>query len=237
MRSSTSIVAAFFFVCLFGLPAFASPMPDYAAADADVCVTDDGTLVADAPLAADAPDVPDAPLVPDGTPVTGGTPVADIDAADGTLGTANVRNYCDFPVYLQVCGQDLFDGVKPCDPIYTLAAGTGTYSEPYSSIINDGRSIMLSPEDGYHDKPLLQFEYTNKGDGRTNSDISEVDGNPFGSQGFTLDSSNPACSRGWCAPPATFCPDVYTTWDNGVPRDCPLGDDIGISLCKNTYTA
>ncbi len=147
MHYSTSIVAALVSMGYFALPAYASPKPKPVAAAVNAYVTD-------------------APLV------TGGTPVTDIDTAAGTLGTANVRNYCDFTVYLYVCGQGADNGGVPaCSPIHTLAAGTGTYSETYFSPSN-GRSLKMSPENGEVNKPILQLEYTNTGNGQVSYDIS-----------------------------------------------------------------
>lgn len=193
------------------LLAYASPKPNPVAAAVDAHVTD-------------------APLV------TGGTPVTDTNTSADIIGTANVRNYCDFTVYLYVCGQGEDNGGVPaCSPIHTLAAGTGTYSETYFSP-NNGRSLKMSPENGEANKPILQLEYTNTGSGQVSYDISEVNGNPIGSEGFTLTTSNHACFHAWCAPPATSCPGIFTDPTNGTPHDCPIGDNIGVSLCKDTYT-
>ena len=203
MHYSTSIVAALVSMGYFALPAYASPKPNPVAAAVDAYVTD-------------------APLV------TGRKPVTEIDTAAGTLGAANVHNYCDFTVYLSVCGQGEDNGeVIPCSAIHTLAAGTGTYSETYSSP-NNGISIKMNPNKGEVNKPILQLDYTNTGSGQVSYDISETTGDPWRSKGgFTLTTSNIACLDTWC---------LITDPTNGTPHDCPIGDNIDLSLCKDTYT-
>ncbi|KAM0804358.1 hypothetical protein BDR22DRAFT_885620 [Usnea florida] len=166
----------------------------------------------------------DAPAVPDsGHPVA-----ADTNVAAGTTGDANVRNYCDFPVYLYACGQD----PSTCTPEYTLAAHTGTYSEQFSTP-NNGRSIKMGLTAGEVQKPILQFEYTNTGSGQVAYDLSEVNGNPFGPYGFFLTSNNGNCFHENCPAPGTHnvCPWVFTTPTNGMVSDCPISSSIGVTLC------
>lgn len=166
----------------------------------------------------------DAPAVPfTGTPV-----VVDSNVVAATTGDANVRNYCDFDVYLYVCGQD----PAVCTPEYTLAAKTGTYSEEFSTP-NNGRSIKMGTTAGEVSKPILQFEYTNDGTGLVYYDLSEVNGNPFGAYGFYLTSSSDKCFSANCPPPATnaVCPWVFTTTTNGEVKNCPVANSIGVSLC------
>ena len=205
----TSTIRALVLVGSLALPATAIPAADTASPS---FIVDDSAVTA-------------APAVPD----TGAHVAADEAAvAADTTGQANVRNYCSFPVYLYVCGQN----PPSCTSEYTLAAHTGTYSEVYS-IANNGRSIKMGTTPGEVAKPILQFEYTNTGGGQVAYDLSEVNGNPFGPYGFFLTSNNNACFHKECPPPGSHdvCPWVFTTPTNGLVSDCPISSDIGITLC------
>ena len=80
----------------------------------------------------------------------------------------------------------------------------------------------------------LQLEYTvYENDHKISYDVSEVNGNPFGLQGFRIDTNNPNCPSPACHPPATNCPGVFKQGQptSGIPHDCPIGSNIGVSLC------
>lgn len=164
-----------------------------------------------------------APAVPDGVHVA-----EDAATKAGVVGNAHVRNNCNFPVYVYVCGQH----PATCGAEKTLAPHTGTYSEKYS-YANNGRSIKIGRKAGEVAKPILQFEYTNTGTGQVSYDLSDFNGNPFGPFGFTLTSSNAQCFHKHCPAPGSHkvCPFVFTTATNGHVSDCPLGDDLGVTLC------
>ncbi|KAG8529571.1 uncharacterized protein KY384_006208 [Bacidia gigantensis] len=159
-------------------------------------------------------------------------PVPDdsLEKSTAALGAANVRNHCNFPVYLYVCGQN----PATCTAERTLAAHTGTFSEKYSTV-NNGRSIKIGRTPGKVAKPLLQWEYTHTSDGRVAYDVSSVNGNPFGPFGYDVTSSNGKCPQPNCKPPGTHavCPFVFHDPTNGKVLYCGAGSSIGITLCES----
>ncbi|KAI4212990.1 MAG: hypothetical protein LQ351_004334 [Letrouitia transgressa] len=196
---------------LMGSLALAVPAPEPTTA---------GDWIVDPAAATNVPEIPidpaEAALVP-----------ADSNAA--ALGKANVRNNCNFPVYLYVCGQH----PATCTAERKIAANTGTFSETYSTI-NNGRSIKIGRRPGEVQKPILQFEYTHTNDGRVAYDVSNVDGNPFASEGFSLTSTSAQCPQKHCGPPVNHnnCPYLFTKPKNGKVLYCGQGQSIGVSLCN-----
>ena len=166
-----------------------------------------------------------APAVPDSGKHVSLDTVADV-AAD-TTGQATVLNSCTFPVYLYACSQT----PSNCTVESTLAASGGTYAETFTDPSTGGRSIKIGTTSGEVAKSILQFEYTNDGNGEVSYDLSEVNGNPFGAYGFALTSNNAACFQEECPAPATDCPNVFTTPTNGAPTNCPVASSIGVTLC------
>ena len=153
-------------------------------------------------------------------------------SSGGSVGKASVLNKCPFETYVYVCGQGHGSSPPSCTAIQTLAAGSGTYSETYISFVGDGRSIKVGRTGGEGAKPILQLEYTNAGS-YVNYDVSDVNGNPFGSAGgFTLTTSDASCFHAKCPPPSTSCPGLFTDPTNGTPHDCGLSNDIGVTLCQ-----
>ncbi|KAL9067456.1 MAG: hypothetical protein Q9161_006888 [Pseudevernia consocians] len=144
------------------------------------------------------------------------------EAGSGTPGQATIVNKCTFPTYLYVCKQH----PATCGANVTLAANTGTYSEPYAPASDGGHSMKISVTEGSGD--ILQFEYTNEGDGKVSYDLSEVNGNPFGTWGFTLTNTT---TDSHCAPPATSCPAIFTDPTDGIPYTALTSDGVGAILC------
>ncbi|KAL9134115.1 MAG: hypothetical protein Q9175_004703 [Cornicularia normoerica] len=140
----------------------------------------------------------------------------------GTPGYATIVNKCSFPTYVSVCKQH----PASCGGTATMAANTGTYSEAYAPMGDAGHSLKISVTEGAGD--ILQFEYTNEGNGYVSYDLSEVNGNPFGTWGFSLMNTT---ADAFCAPPATDCSAIFTNPTNGVPYTAPTSDGIGAILC------
>lgn len=145
---------------------------------------------------------------------------------NAALGASNVRNYCNEEVYLYVCNQ------QGCGAEVSVAAKTGTWTAPISPTVSDGVSIKISSVSGEIQKPILQLEYTNAG-GLIYFDASQVNGNPFGSYGYTLTDN--VGMENYCAPPCTSCPGVFYTPTGGTVYNIPNSDSIGFSLCKDGY--
>ncbi|CAD6576007.1 MAG: hypothetical protein ASARMPRED_007557 [Alectoria sarmentosa] len=107
-----------------------------------------------------------------------------------------------------------------------MAATTGSYSEAYAPESDGGHSLKISITSGSGN--ILQLEYTNEGNGDVSYDLSEVNGNPFGSYGFSLTNTT---TTSYCAPPATDCPAIFTDPTNGIPYTCSTSEGIGTILC------
>ena len=107
-----------------------------------------------------------------------------------------------------------------------MAASSGTYSEAFAPSGDGGHSLKISIDKG--SASILQFEYTNEGNGQLSYDLSEVDGNPFGPYGFSLTNTT---TDAYCAPPATVCPAIFTAPTNGIPYTAPTSDGVGVILC------
>ena len=107
-----------------------------------------------------------------------------------------------------------------------MTANGGTYSEAYAPASDGGHSLKISITKGSGN--ILQFEYTNEGNGEVSYDLSEVNGNPFGQYGFSLTNTT---TDAYCAPPATSCPAIFTVPTNGIPYTAPTSDGIGAILC------
>lgn len=140
----------------------------------------------------------------------------------GTSGQALIVNKCSFPTYVYVCIQH----PASCGSTQTLDANGGTYSEAYGPASDGGHSLKISVTKGAGD--ILQFEYTNEGNGDISYDLSEVDGNPFGQWGFSLTNTT---RNAYCAPPATSCPAIFTQPTNGIPYTAPTSEGTGAILC------
>ena len=160
------------------------------------------------------------------TTTTTTTTSSDVSGGQGTAGTATIVNKCDFDAYLYVCQQT----PATCDSNTTLAAGQ-TFTETYHSASGGGRSMKISTSWSLitgTTEDLLQFEYTPMADGEIWYDLSEVNGNPFGSWGFSLTNTSTTV---FCPAPATDCPSVFTDSDNGDPYKATTADGVGAVLC------
>lgn len=143
-----------------------------------------------------------------------------------SIGCAVITNLCSFPVYYANVpqmgyGADMF-GVIP--------AGT-SYRAQYD-VPQIGHSIKLSLVEGSLSN-ILQFEYSQTLDGHVDYDVSQVNGNPFGSWGFSLDSEA-GCPRVRCESPVDGCSGVYQdpTSDVNPNYYCPITSDTGVTLCS-----
>jgi len=195
-------------VGIFGLPTFALPAADPSTSS---WIVDPAAVTA-------------APAVP----FIGEILVSDLGLDDST-GQATVLNNCNFDVFVYACSQNPAN----CTGESTIAANGGTFDETYLDASTLGRSIKIGTTAGETDKPILQFEYTNNGNGSVFYDLSEVNGNPFGEFGFALTSDNPACFQAECPAPSTHdvCPFVFTDPTNGTVSNCPIGSSTGVTLC------
>lgn len=153
---------------------------------------------------------------------SGGGGTDTVRAGSGTPGYATVVNKCNFPTYVVVCKQH----PASCGSTTNMAATTGTYSEAYAPAADGGHSLKISTTSGSGN--ILQFEYTNEGNGKVSYDLSEVNGNPFGTWGFSLTNTTTDI---FCGPPATDCPAIFTDPTNGIPYTAPTSDGVGTILC------
>ncbi|KAI9719943.1 MAG: hypothetical protein M1828_005981 [Chrysothrix sp. TS-e1954] len=142
------------------------------------------------------------------------------------LGSAHVRNSCGFPVYVYVCKKGT------CGGILTLPAHTGTYTEKYTTVFNDGHSIKIGRAAGEGPKPILQFEYTNSPGAHVYYDLSEINGHPFDDYGVTLTTTDSSCFHKHCPPHDTNC-GFYEHRGEGdaATKSCSKAQSIGVTLC------
>lgn len=155
------------------------------------------------------------------TTTTTSDTVDTVSAGQGTAGYATILNKCTFETYLYVAEQD--PAIAGWNN--TIAVGK-TYSEAYYPSSVGGRSIKISITEGSGD--ILQFEYTNEGNGKVSYDLSEFNGNPFGPYGFSLTNTSTTV---YCEAPATSCPSIFTTATNGIPYTASTSDGVGAVLC------
>ncbi|CAD6593335.1 MAG: hypothetical protein ASARMPRED_007286 [Alectoria sarmentosa] len=158
-------------------------------------------------------------------PTFGTVPVEHADVSDvaaAALGDSNVVNDCAFPVYLYVCDQ------SSCGAEVTVQPNGGEWSAPITSTTEDGVSIKIGTTSGEVEKPILQLEYTNA-NGLVYFDASQVNGNPFGSEGYWMGDLSGLHET--CSPPCTDCSFVYNTPTDGTVFNTANTDSIGFTLC------
>ena len=143
-----------------------------------------------------------------------------------SVGCAIVNNLCSFPVYYDNVPQQGFG----TDEMGVIPAG-GSYTVEYDAP-QIGHSIKLSivPNDL---SDILQFEYCQTMDGHVDYDVSQVNGNPFGPYGFSLDSES-GCPMVRCESPVDGCTGIYSQpiYDVNPNYYCPLSFDTGVTLCS-----
>lgn len=141
------------------------------------------------------------------------------------VGGVSVQNNCPFPVYYAAIGGQSA-AMQPLP-----ASG---YSAGYSDE-GVGFSIKLGAEDSLSG-PITQFEYTWK-DGKIYYDLSNINGDPFESEGMTLtpsmtgDSSNPSCQVVNCPAGEAVCTAAYTSPDDPDTNSCNQDSNLVLTLC------
>ena len=98
-----------------------------------------------------------------------------------------------------------------------------------------GISIKVSEDPSWEsdDSPILQFEYTY--DPATQEvwyDLSNVNGDPFLRDGFTLQPTSPDCTTITCAPGEETCHDAFTyPTETGVVFRCNSNNSLVLTVC------
>ncbi|KAM7204741.1 hypothetical protein V8F20_003525 [Naviculisporaceae sp. PSN 640] len=138
--------------------------------------------------------------------------------AVSAVGNARVVNKCTVPVYLWSVGGSVSN-------VYSLAAKTGTYSEPFvKDPVTGGKALKITKtKDGlYTGKPQTIFAYSLDGD-KVWYDLSDVFGDAFAGSKLVEASADATC-------PAI-------TWPTGIPpagsqvKVCTAAKDVTLTLC------
>ncbi|KAF6238231.1 hypothetical protein HO173_003511 [Letharia columbiana] len=221
MRSFGSATTAFVIIGFFALTTFSAPSP----------WNPNNWSPKPKPAPSPSPVAPATPATTTTTSSSGGTGgtsgssgsgSGSSGAGSGTPGYATIVNKCNFATYVYVCKQH----PATCGSTVPIKANTGTYSEAYAASSDGGHSLKISVTSGSGN--ILQFEYTNGGNGDISYDLSEVNGNPFGTWGFSLTNTT---TDSFCGPPATDCPAIFTDPTNGIPYTATTSDGVGAILC------
>jgi len=140
------------------------------------------------------------------TSITGAAVLLALAPSALALGTATLVNSCGFDVY--------YASVATTSEAMTLLPPGGSYSEAYTEQ-GVGVSIKVGPTNSITG-PITQFEFTWAA-GMVSYDISNINGNPFATEGMVLTPSTPSSSK-------------YPTC---LPVDCPAGP--AGSTCAAAY--
>lgn len=172
-----------------------------------------------------------------------------VDAGGSDVAQAEVVHNCPYPVY---CATVV--GYQPDDltPQEQRPAVTWHLTSPEQVItdsflshdVNTGVALMCT-RDPTAVKPMVtQMEYTWRPDlGQTFFDLSNVEGNPFGNEGFAMTLWDPStimldnCSGAYCAPGQADCAKIYNKWDDDFQgmRACSDQVKIRLHLCTGVW--
>ena len=146
------------------------------------------------------------------------------------LGSATVVNKCDFPIFYAPVSQNTTPGMQQMQ---------GDYSQQYSQPGN-GYSIKLSPSPS---GSITQFEFTLDSHGNIFYDLSNINGNPFASNGMRVDpsmigdSSNPSCVAIDCPAGPSTCSAAYNQPDDVRTHACSDQSDLVLTICPDGGSA
>lgn len=104
-------------------------------------------------------------------------------------------------MYMTACYQPTsWAPVGSCDQQQTINSGEA-YAEVFWDVVNNGRSLAIyrDPVPSGAITDPTQFEYTVTSDNTTvYYDVSDVDGNPFRGQGYSIWTTDPSGFRTRC---------------------------------------
>jgi hypothetical protein len=142
------------------------------------------------------------------------------------IGTASVKNFCDFEVYLWSVA-NLADNF-----MNRLPRATGEFNETYRANPNGG-GISLKIATAPYLIDITQFEYTYRSDiPDVYYDISNVNGYPFKKWGLALSPSFPNCPFISCDPGVAHCSNVYNKpHDDFATKSCNVSASLTLTLC------
>jgi len=161
------------------------------------------------------------------TSITGAAVLLALAPSVLATGTATVVNSCGFDIY--------YASVATSAEGMTLLPPGGSYSEGYTEE-GVGVSIKLAPTDSLSGS-ITQFEFT-WADGKVNYDISNINGNPFSSEGMVLspsmagDSNNPTCQPVVCSAGESVCLGAYNQPDDTDTMVCDQNSSLTFSVCS-----
>lgn len=152
------------------------------------------------------------------------TSLAALTPLASAVGSAIVKNQCDFPVYLWSVGGSVSD-------VHTLNAHDGGYSELMRTDDTSGGIAlkMTLEEDGlFTGKPQTIFAYAlGGGEGKVAYDLSDVFGDPFSGNTLSLAPAEDTCK--------SIC------WNGGISASyvsntemCTEDTDVTLTLCADS---
>jgi hypothetical protein len=151
------------------------------------------------------------------------------------VGTAFIKNWCDFEVYVWSVAN------VTNNTINYIAPTIGDFNETYRTNPNGGGislKIARTPTPLF-DSDITQFEYTyNTSNPRVYYDISNVNGYPFEEWGLALSPSAANCSSVSCDPGVPTCADVYNQpHDDWATKNCDVSANLTLTLCPAQRTS
>lgn len=142
-------------------------------------------------------------------------------------GVATIVNSCGFDIY--------YASISTSAEGMTMLPPGGAFSEGYTEE-GVGVSIKMAPNDSLSG-PITQFEFTWAA-GKINYDISNINGNPFSSEGMVLspsmagDPNNPTCQPVVCAAGETVCTGAYNQPDDTATMVCDQASSLTFNVCS-----
>lgn len=161
-------------------------------------------------------------------------------------GRAEVVHQCKYPVWCAVVA-----GYAPNDPTpqnqrppvvwVPQPAGKVIVDQFNTHPVDTGMALMCTRDPSAEKPAVTQLEYTWRPDqSMTYFDVSNVEGNPFGDEGFRMDVYDPIqplptyCYPAVCAPGDQACGQIYNKWDDDFQgmRACSHEMAMRLNLCS-----
>lgn len=170
-------------------------------------------------------------------------------SGDADLAQAEVIHNCPYPVYCAVVvGYGLDDRTpqeeRPSVEWKITNPGQLITDSYHSHDVDTGVTLMCTRDPTVAKPVVTQLEYTWRPDlGQTFFDLSNVEGNPFGDEGFAMTFFDPEtplfdnCSGAYCAPGQEDCEKIYNKWDDDFQgmRACSDNVKIRMNLCTGVW--
>ncbi|RVX69963.1 hypothetical protein B0A52_05798 [Exophiala mesophila] len=172
-----------------------------------------------------------------------------VHAGDSDLAQAELIHNCPYPVYCATVVGYHPDDLTPQEDrpgvAWHLTSPQQAITDSFHSHDVDTGVALMCTRDPTSVKPMVtQMEYTWRPDlGQTFFDLSNVEGNPFGKEGFAMTLWDPStvmvgdCSGAYCAPGQEDCAEIYNKWNDDFQgmRACSDQVKIRLQLCTGAW--